>query len=391
MLLRFAACASLFALLALVHPALRAAPHVAVGANHVCVITPSGGVRCMGRNGEGQLGDGSVVPRTLPTDTAASDDTGAPLQDVVLVAAGHHHSCAATAAGAVYCWGANSHGELGTGDTAPRTRPARVQFDHGTGTLAGLAVGEAHTCAVEQAGGRIDCWGANADGQLGDGTTTDRPLPVTVALAGNVLAIQVATGSAHSCALVQNGAVRAVQCWGGNAHGELGRDTSAQAAPFAPLPVAGLSPSLALLALGDHHSCSVDAAGTPVCWGANAWGQLGNGTTDDAFAPVAVKGVVGAVATLATGATTVASPRVRACSAGARTTRGSAASATSLGGARPGRVPRGRSSPATTWPPAGTAVAFFRARTPPFCAAGAATTSASSAMAWRASAPHRWR
>ncbi|MFH1437860.1 MAG: hypothetical protein ABIJ56_19285, partial [Pseudomonadota bacterium] len=137
--------------------------------------------------------------------------TGTPvdeLQDVEAIDAGNMHTCALTRYGALVCWGANTAGQLGDGSTTRRLLPIDV-----TGLTSGAAAVSAfrdHTCGLTDAGG-VMCWGWNTQGQLGDGTVADRSTPVDVeSLASGVRA--VSTGGSHTCALMDTGG--AAKCWG---------------------------------------------------------------------------------------------------------------------------------------------------------------------------------
>jgi alpha-tubulin suppressor-like RCC1 family protein len=132
------------------------------------------------------------------------------------------------------------------------------------------------------------CWGWNDAGQLGDGTTTDRRTPVdVVGLTRGVAALAVGglhNGSNHTCAITNAGAV---MCWGANGYGQLGDGTNDER--HVPVPVVGLGDRASAAAIGGYHTCALLKAGTLACWGRNADGQLGDGTTIDRSRPVQVR------------------------------------------------------------------------------------------------------
>jgi alpha-tubulin suppressor-like RCC1 family protein len=196
-----------------------------------------------------------------------------------LISLGAQHSCAITDAGAVECWGDNSHGQLGTGDTTTSTRPRLVSGI--TGALE-VAAGTAHTCALLH-GGTVKCWGLNGSGQVSAASDDDQLLPVTVPLAG---VRHIAVGSVHSCALLADGSV---SCWGQDGMGQLGDDNPGGTSKT-PVTVAGIGPAhpASDITAGENHTCARMTDGGLECWGFNAFGQVGDGTKTLRPTPVAV-------------------------------------------------------------------------------------------------------
>ena len=252
---------------------------VAAGGYHTCAVMDTvhgSGVKCWGDNAYGQLGDNTLGDaahiRTLPVDVLGLAG------GVAAVAGGGSHTCARMTNGAVKCWGDNAAGQLGDGTTAGRLTPVGVSgLD---GLLAGattVAAGGYHTCAVTTGGG-LKCWGRNGEGQVGDGTKDNRKTPVDV----NSGVAAVATGERHTCAVMDAVHGGAVECWGLNFDGQLGDGTTASSA----IPVSALTSGAAGVAAGGYHTCARMTDGSVKCWGSNAYGQLGNGTVADSAIPV---------------------------------------------------------------------------------------------------------
>ena len=257
---------------------------VATGSSHSCALTSAGELWCWGLNTFGQLGDGTTTSRSTPVVVSGFDGA------VVAVAAGWGHTCALTSSSALWCWGLNVYGQLGDGTTTDRHVPLMISAP-GSG-VAGVAAGMYHTCAVSTAGAAA-CWGLNLNGQLGDGTTTTRLAPVWVSGLGSGVVV-LAAGYAHTCALTTGGAV---QCWGRNGEGQLGDGTTMDR--LTPVAVSGLGSGATAIASGGWHTCAVSTAGAAACWGYNLNGQLGNGTTMNSPIPVEVIGLgSGAVAVI---------------------------------------------------------------------------------------------
>lgn len=252
---------------------------ICAGASYTCAARATGAVVCWGSNscGESGMPDG---PSSLPTPTQVPGVT-----DAVEVACGYCHACARRADGSVLCWGDNTEGQLGDGRTSTMERPATMV----TGVLdaRGIAAGFNHTCAL-RGDGRVSCWGQNASGQVGDGTTLRAPMP------GNVRDVTGATaitaGRTSSCAVAMTMSGPAVRCWGGNDSFQLGTMTAWD--PMTPPPtVPSTGGATAVrMAQGGEFACAIVGA-RAICWGSNANGQLGDDTTDNRATPVPVMGL----------------------------------------------------------------------------------------------------
>ncbi len=235
----------------------------------------------------GQLSvDGGAWTLAPAADGAYAGQTEVPTAIVggatALVVSEGAHTCAVTPDGRVACWGYNSDGQLGDGTTSNRAGPVLVA---GISGATAVSTGDYHSCAIV-AGGAVKCWGYNGDGELGNGSINSSLAPVTVS--GVSGAVAIASGPFHSCAVLATGAVR---CWGDNTFGQLGT-TPSIAFATRPIAVSGLAGATAVTA-GIGHTCALLAAGTVRCWGANNAGQLGNGTWTDRDAPTAVAGLTG--------------------------------------------------------------------------------------------------
>ncbi|MCX7852564.1 MAG: hypothetical protein N2383_07235 [Caldilineales bacterium] len=247
-------------------PPFRDIAAIAAGARHTCTLTVGGGVKCWGWNWFGQLGDRTTRSRGMPVDVMGL------AEGVVAIAAGGSHTCALTTGGGVKCWGWNGDGQLGDGTTSNRSTPVDVAGL--TNGVAAIAAGYRHTCALTTGGG-VKCWGGNGSGQLGDGTWTSRSTPVdVVGLTEGVTAI--AAGGEHTCALTARGGIK---CWGFNWAGQLGDGT--RSGHSTPVDVVDLTGEVRAIAAGGAHTCALTIGSGVMCWGANESGQLGDGTMDD--------------------------------------------------------------------------------------------------------------
>ncbi|MEO7254104.1 MAG: Ig-like domain repeat protein [Casimicrobium sp.] len=261
---------------------------VSASAYHACAVTTTGSVQCWGLNAYGQLGDGTTTQQNTPVTVAGLGATA------TAVAAAENHSCALLSNGTVKCWGINSAGQLGNGNTTNSLTPVTVL---GLASVVSISTGWFHTCAVLSGGG-LKCWGSNGYGQLGDGTQTNRSSPVDV-LGGLTSGVaNVAGGYLHTCATLTSGALK---CWGTNNYGQVGDNSVAGTVRTTPVDVAGLSSGVSKTSLGAYSSCALLTSGGVKCWGYGGSGNIGDAAYTNRPTPVDVIGLQSGVATLAHG------------------------------------------------------------------------------------------
>ena len=259
---------------------------IKAGERHSCLLTAAGGVRCWGNNHDGQLGDGSSNDHGRPVNVAGLTS------GVTAISSGWRHVCAVTTGGRAVCWGTNHDGQLGDGTREDRSKPEDVVGL--MSAIKGLATGERHTCALTTSGG-VKCWGNNHDGELGDGTRLDRVTSLDVTgLTSGVTAITA--GWRHTCALTEAGGVK---CWGNNHDGQLGDGSLTDRQ--APVDVVGLSSGVKAIAARWRHTCALTTGGGVKCWGNNHDGQLGLGTRSDVNTPMDVPGLTSGVTAISAG------------------------------------------------------------------------------------------
>jgi alpha-tubulin suppressor-like RCC1 family protein len=285
---------------------------LATGRDHAAFLKSDGTVWSCGNNFYGELGNGITANSSIPVNAAG-------LSEVIAIAAGNGFTVALKNDGTVWAWGYNSYGELGDNTIVNHQTPVQVQSQEtdANGNLlwktdvdgnpildangkktpillpfsrvTAIAAGDEFTVALKS-DGTVWAWGYNWDGQLGDGTTTSRSMPVRVAGISGVTAISA--GGSDTIALKSDGAVWG---WGGNYNGELGLGGTWDLSQYTPVQAVGISGVVAI-AEGDRTTVVLKNDGTVWTWGANWHGQLGDGTTTDRNTPGQIPGLSGMVA-----------------------------------------------------------------------------------------------
>lgn len=248
---------------------------VSAGFYHTCGVTTDNRAYCWGYNGDGELGNGTPDVRVRPTAVAGG------LQFRAISAGDYHHTCGLTMDYRAYCWGGNWYGEVGDGTTTDRPLPVRV----GGGLIfSQVSAGRFHTCGVVTTTHRAYCWGDDSYGQLGDGGTSYYQLsPVPVA--GTLQFRQISAGNSYTCGVTTT---YRTYCWGDDNFGQLGDGTNVTAR-LTPTLVAG-GHLFTQVDAGFRHTCAVTTDFRAFCWGNGRGGEIGDGKKYLRFTPSAVAG-----------------------------------------------------------------------------------------------------
>lgn len=270
--------------------------YLSTGYSHSCVIASDNMAYCWGDNQFGQLGNsqsGSGVKSAVPVAVNMSGVLAG--KTMKFIAAGFNHSCGIASDNLVYCWGANTFGQLGDNSGLGSSVPVAVSM---TGLLVGktfkiLSLGNAintyHTCGVAS-DNKVYCWGRNSSGQIGNGSVSQASVPTAVSTSGALSGKTIKSsfiGYERSCALDSDSNL---YCWGDNSYGVFGDGSSAPSnVPVSIVmsgSLTGITPKS--ISLGYHHTCLLGSNDRAYCWGYNNFGQLGDGTNFDSISPLLV-------------------------------------------------------------------------------------------------------
>ncbi len=272
-----------------------------VGSYNSCALLNNNQIKCWGWNAYGQLAQGDVVDRGDDADEMGNALAQVDLRvsrTVLQMETGGEHGCAVLDNNRVRCWGRNDHGQLGLGDADNRgDAPGEMgdnlpTVDLGSGrTALQVTVGNQHSCALLDNGG-VKCWGRNDLGQLGQGHNFDKGdgpndlgdfMPEIALDSAYGTVTQIAAGGFHTCALFDSGRV---QCWGANDYGQLGAgdtedrgDAANEMGANLPAVNFGTGRTAIQVSAGLFHTCALLDNDRLKCWGRNLEGQLGQGDT----------------------------------------------------------------------------------------------------------------
>jgi alpha-tubulin suppressor-like RCC1 family protein len=273
---------------------------VACGSSHTVVLDSTGKVHTWGSNTSGQLGNNTTTNAYVPMAIAYGSIASL---SITTIACGWCHTVALDSTGKVHAWGYNGYGQLGNNTTNNSLAPLQVAYGSIT-TLAivAFACGDNYTVAVDSTG-KVHSWGSNNMGQLGNGTTINTSVPITVSSFGSLASVSIvmiACGIYHNVALDTSGKVHT---WGYNNQGLLGNNTM----NTSTLPIAVssfgtlLSATIVAVACGSYNSLALDSTGKVHAWGQSYSGQLGNNTNTYSLIPIVITGLYGSLSTASLG------------------------------------------------------------------------------------------
>ena len=279
-------------------PALR----LTTGTKFTCAVLDNASVKCWGKNANGQLGQGNTTELGSASSQMGDNLTAIDLgsgRTALAISVRTHHTCALLDNASVKCWGFNNQGQLGQGSTSnlgdagSEMGDKLPAIDLGSGrTTTAISAGVYYTCALLD-NSDVKCWGYNAYGQLGQESTSslgDAGLEMgdnlpAIDLGSGRTALAISAGSAHACALLDNSAVK---CWGFNTNGQLGQgsvdhlgDAGSEMGDNLPAIDLGSGRTALAISAGSAHTCAVLDNSAVKCWGYNNNGQLGQGSTSN--------------------------------------------------------------------------------------------------------------
>ena len=257
-------------------PSTRTAIQVSPGLHHSCAVMDDLSVWCWGQNNYGQVGNGNAPQDVNQGPTNIPLPTG---RTAIALAGGSQYSCAVLDDGSAMCWGSNDYGQLGTGNYVDVDEPTAVTAIPSNRTIAAISAAQKTTCAILDDGNLV-CWGRGELGQFGDGTYTSSSTTARyVSLPAGRTAISIATGMEHVCAVLDD---HSAWCWGNNSYGQIGDGTTTNR----PMPTSVSFPAgltVSVITTGSTHTCAIASNASVYCWGSHEEGELGLGVDSTGF------------------------------------------------------------------------------------------------------------
>ncbi|MCB1538760.1 MAG: hypothetical protein KDJ49_07310 [Alphaproteobacteria bacterium] len=280
--------------------------HIGASVNFACGIRASDSkIYCWGEGSYGNLGNNPADQGGSYEPTALTSTGGFDAMTWSAVSAFNPSVCALRSSDShMFCWGYNAYGQLGDGTTTSHTTPASLSSTGGWDTTVWESLATSsqanHFCAIRASDHRIFCWGYNWAGQLGDGTTTSSSVPIPLSSSGGWDTTQwksVSVGNANTCAIRLSD--EHLFCWGGGGYYALGNGGGANTSVPVSLSSSGGWDTMqwSKVAVGYFGACAIRKSDSQMfCWGYNAFGQVGDGTTANKTIPTALGGGFSATA-----------------------------------------------------------------------------------------------
>ena len=272
---------------------LMLAKHIIGGFGYVCAVALDGRVYCWGSNSNGKIGSGNTSSALVPSAVKISGAlVGKVIKQIEPSSAGNH-SCVIASDDKAYCWGYNGFGQLGNNNTVNSLTPVAVDTAGvlASKTIKQIASGGISSCVIAS-DDKAYCWGSNNFGQLGNGnlknSSTPTPVSTTGVLAGKTIK-QITAGNSYFCVIASDDKA---YCWGGGTRGALGNGSTLSIVISTPTPVSTTGvlagKTIKQITAGTEFTCAIASDDKAYCWGSNSSGQLGNNSTINSGVPVAV-------------------------------------------------------------------------------------------------------
>ena len=270
---------------------LMLAKHIIGGFGYVCAVALDGRVYCWGSNSNGKIGSGNTSSALVPSAVKISGAlVGKVIKQIEPSSAGNH-SCVIASDDKAYCWGHNGFGQLGNNNTVNSLNPVAVDTAGvlASKTIKQIASGGISSCVIAS-DDKAYCWGSNNFGQLGNGnlknSSTPTPVSTTGVLAGKTIK-QITAGNSYFCVIASDDKA---YCWGSNSSGQLGNNSTINSGVPVAVNTSGVlaGKTIKQISAGSSHTCAIASDDKAYCWGSNSSGELGNNSTINSGVPTHV-------------------------------------------------------------------------------------------------------